>query len=104
MIMKEYSSANYSTEYGRCRIREGVSCPECARRLKCLFYFTLRCLAETEDLGSAYLPDRAAAGDVAHKIARAFAVRMPDEGLDPALCVIEVADENHLLIQVVPLT
>jgi hypothetical protein len=72
-------------------------------RLKCLFYFTLRCLSETEDLGSANLPNRAAAHDEALRIARAFAVKMPDEGLDPTLCVIEIADERHVLVQIVPL-
>ncbi|WP_371826823.1 hypothetical protein [Microvirga sp. VF16] len=71
--------------------------------MKCLFYFTLRCLAETEDLGSVYLPDLTAAHDEAQRIAQAFAARMPDEGLDPTLCVVEVADERHLLVQVVPL-
>jgi transposase len=72
------------------------------RRLR-RFYFTLRCLSETEELGSINLPDIAAAHDEALRIARAFAAQMPDEGLDPTLCVIEVSDERHLLLQVVPL-
>jgi hypothetical protein len=28
---------------------------------------------------------------------------MVDEGLDPAVCAVEVTDESHLLVQVVPL-
>jgi hypothetical protein len=72
--------------------------------LKCLFYFTLRCFSETEDLGSAYLPDPTAARDEAQRIAQAFSAKMPEEGLDPSLCVIEVADEKHLLVQVIPLS
>lgn len=69
---------------------------------KCLFYFTLRCLSETEDLGSVDLPDLAAARDEALRIAGGFAVLMPGEGLDPSLCVIEVSDERHMLAQVIP--
>jgi hypothetical protein len=71
--------------------------------LKCLFYFTLRCLSATEDLGSVYLPDAASARDEALRIAQAFATAMPGMGLDPAICVVEVTDESHLLVHAIPL-
>jgi hypothetical protein len=69
-----------------------------SRKLRTL---TLRCLSETEDLGSVDLPDITAARDEALRIAQAFAAAMPGESLDPSLCLIEVFDQNHQLISVV---
>ena len=71
--------------------------------MKCLFYFTLRCLSETEELGSADLPDLATARDVALRIAPAFRVGVVQEGGDPADCAIEVSDQGHQVVSVVPL-
>jgi 2-hydroxychromene-2-carboxylate isomerase len=73
------------------------------RRLECLFYFTLRCRTETEELGSADLPALAAAHDVALRIAPAFRAGVVQEGGDPDDCAIEVSDQRHHVVWVVPL-
>ncbi len=74
-----------------------------ARRLTCLFYFTLRCLTETEDLGWLELPDSTDAYNGAPKIARAYRAALVAEGQDPTACAIEGSNQSHQVIQSVPL-
>ena len=71
------------------------------KETQCLFYFTLPCLTETEDLGSVDLPDLASARDEALRFAQTFATAVTDADFDPGICVVEVTDESHLLVQVI---
>jgi hypothetical protein len=71
--------------------------------LRCLFYFTLRCLTETEELGWLDLADSAAAHREALKIAEAYRAAMIAQGEDPTICAIEISNESHQVIELVPL-
>lgn len=73
------------------------------RRLACLFYFTLRCRTETEKLGELDLPDRTAARDEALRIAPAFRAMVIQVGGNPGDWAIEVSEQGHRIVCVVPL-
>jgi hypothetical protein len=65
------------------------------------FYFAIRYLSVTEDLGELELPNLAAAHSEALNVTRAFQAPMSAVGLDPTLCTVEVSEWVQQVVQVI---
>ena len=66
------------------------------------FHFTIRYLSVTEGLGQLDLPNLAAAHYEALKIVQAYRAKMAAERLDPRSSVVEISDQSHCVVLVVP--